>query len=100
MTAEQMHAKMIETAAAVGLPNHYRNDLLVHDLAALHAMEQTGAKRFWWRLRDCGTQFSSHSERYARMGWDDEQQYCYYGDLETGELTLLPTPAAKTTRHF
>jgi hypothetical protein len=98
MTPQEMHAQMLDAAQAVALPKHYRNDLLVHDLTALHEMEAKGLTTFWWRLRECGTQFSAESEHMARMGWNDEQAHCYFGDLATGKLRLLHPPASKGVR--
>jgi hypothetical protein len=92
MTAEEMHAQLMEVGRKLGLPKHWELDLIEHDLAALQDMQTKGLTKFWWRLRQCGTQFSSHSEAYARLGWDAEQDHCYAGDLATGSLKLLPTP--------
>jgi hypothetical protein len=98
ITPQEMHEKMLAIAATLGLPKHYQNDLLFHDLEALCDMRAAGKTRFWWRLRECGTQFSSHSESYARMAWSNEQGHCYFGDLATGELRLLPVPAERRVR--
>ena len=89
MTVQEMHKLMLAESAIVGQPTYYVNDLLVHDLQALYDMEQKGLIRFWWRIRECGTQFSSHSEHYMRLGFDNEQEHAYFGDLSLGALTKL-----------
>lgn len=98
MTPQEMHKLLVDKGTQVGLPKNYKNDLLVHDLESLLTMEHKGLTKFWWRLRESGTQFSSHSENYARLGWDDEQAHCYLGDMATGTLELLPTPTEKRIR--
>jgi len=87
-----MHKLMLAEAEKVGLPRHYRNDLLVHDLNCIREMESKGMSRFWWRLRECGTQFSSHSEKYVRIGWDAEQDFTYVCDIDAGTIERLPYP--------
>ncbi len=87
--AETLHNLMLEESAKTGLPQHFKRDLTFHDLEALNRMESEGKTVFYWRLRESGTQFSSHSEHYARLGWDDEQEHCYKGDLSNGTLAKL-----------
>ena len=94
---EAMHYKMLAIAIEVGLPKFYQDDLLVHDLYSLSELDNNEESEFYWRLRECGTQFST-SEHMARYGWDNEQEYCYHGNLKTGELTKLPLPSKYRTK--
>lgn len=88
MTPETMHKALVAVAESFGLPHAFKRDLYEHDYVCLCEMVRMGRTKFWWKVYDCGTHFSSNRESYVRMG-KDEQEHTYQGDLVTGQLVKL-----------
>ena len=71
MEPKAIHSVLVAEAEKQDLPKHYRDDLVVHDLAIL-ADHKT--QRFLWVLRECGTHLipldmETENERRIQRSW-------------------------------
>src|SRR5260221_10367527 len=89
MGPKEIHNILIRHAKLVGLPEYYKDDLLVHDLNYLRKFKP---KSFAWVLRTCGTHMYypyEESNIYGLYVTDkvfvDDRKYFYYFNGSTLE---------------
>jgi len=95
--AQAAHALLLAEGERRGLPQFFRNDLLVHDLAALTELEgaqPSRVDRFSWVLRTSGTHLFPGHLSVAGMksrSSQDEETHLFHGTLDaaTGEFSLM-----------
>ena len=91
--AQAAHALLLAEGERRGLPQFFRKDLLVHDLAALTELEAQ-LDRFSWVLRTSGTHlFPGHLSvaGMKSLSSQDEETHFFHGtfDVATGEFSLM-----------
>lgn len=87
---EMTHQSMVDLASHLNRPEHYNDDLMVHDLDVL---KQYPGKKFLWILRSNGTHLVplqlGVDPAWVERAAEDKDNYCFVVDSYGGVISKI-----------
>ena len=90
MKRSKAFTQMVKTATELGWPEHFTDDLYVHDQDFVNTANK---KHFGWIVRQCGTQiivfdseFCKIEAEYYKQYFEDGKAFYFFVSIEDGTI--------------